>query len=95
MRFFFFLSSFFNPKDSGKSEFWENQFYRSRATEVLVHLAQQLAADPLLSDWVLGLQIVNEAAMGAGERGMFAWYDETLVRSSQGPSSNGNCGGGG
>ena len=34
---------------------------------------------------MLGLQVVNEAVAGAGARGMFAWYDETLVRFSQGP----------
>lgn len=65
--------------DYGKSELWENQFFRQRTTEVLVTIAQRVVADPLMRDWVIGLQLVNEAITGAGERGMFGWYDSTLA----------------
>jgi hypothetical protein len=44
-----------------------------------VAIAQQVAADPTLRDWVIGLQLVNEAITGAGDRGMFNWYDGTLA----------------
>jgi hypothetical protein len=66
-------------EDSGKSEFWENQGYRALATDVLVTIAREIVADPTLRDWVIGLQVVNEAIIGAGEKGMWSWYDNTLV----------------
>jgi hypothetical protein len=44
-----------------------------------VAIAQRVVADPMLRDWVIGLQFVNEAITGAGDRDMFGWYDTTLA----------------
>ncbi|KAI5857002.1 putative glucan 1,3-beta-glucosidase precursor [Tricharina praecox] len=64
--------------DSKKSEFWENDWFRQRATEVLVAISRAVAQDPIMKVWVIGLQLVNEAITGAGDRGMWTWYDGTL-----------------
>lgn len=65
--------------DSGKCEFWHNEEYKQRAIEVLVYIAHEIRADPVLQDWVVGIQIVNEAENGAAGKGMFAWYDAALA----------------
>jgi len=62
-----------------KSEFWESDQFRQRATEVLVGISRAIVQDPIMKVWVLGLQLVNEAIAGAGDRGMWSWYDSTLA----------------
>ncbi|KAI5801134.1 putative glucan 1,3-beta-glucosidase precursor [Geopyxis carbonaria] len=65
--------------DSGKAEFWENEGYRSLATSALMFIVKEVVQDPVLRDWVLGVQLVNEAIWGAGEKGMWDWYNITLA----------------
>jgi hypothetical protein len=69
--------------DSGKAGLWEKAEYRKIATQACVYIAQQIEMDPVMQQWVVGLQIVNEAAYSDWGVGGHAkeWYTETLVGS--------------
>ncbi|KAI5789385.1 putative glucan 1,3-beta-glucosidase precursor [Pyronema domesticum] len=68
--------------DSGKAGLWEKAEYRKIATQACVYIAQQIEMDPVMQQWVVGLQIVNEAAYSEWGVGGHAkeWYTETLPR---------------
>lgn len=64
--------------DTAKSEFWENKDFKQMAIDALVFIAREVNNDPALHDWVIGIQVVNEATVGAGARGLWEWYDAAL-----------------
>jgi aryl-phospho-beta-D-glucosidase BglC (GH1 family) len=65
--------------DSGKAEFWGNSGFQQLATSVLAEIARRVAADPVMREWVLGIQLMNEAAWGAEGKGLFSFYDATVT----------------
>ena len=69
--------------DTYKSEFWDNEEFKQLAIEALVFIAREVRDDPILRDWVVGIQVVNEATVGAGARGMWNWYDAALAAIAQ------------